>query len=157
MTKIPLALRLMLAVGSIIGPAFAAGAPGASGDREKADLMQLERDIGRANVDRDAAFFERVEADEFVFIDSNGGVTTKKEDVDGVKAAPNPDVKLLAYEVDDMRVLLYGETAVVTGRVTTRQTVKGEERTGRSRFTDVFVRRDGRWQIVAGHSSRIKS
>jgi len=30
-------------------------------------------------------------------------------------------------------------------------------RTARSRFTDVFVRRDGRWQIVAGHSSRIKS
>ena len=136
---------------------MAADAPDAPGDREKAELMQLERDIGRANVERDAAFFERVEADEFVFIDSNGGVTTRKEDVDGVKASPNPDVKLLAYDVDDMRVLLYGDTAVVTGRVTTRQTVKGEERTGRSRFTDVFVRRDGRWQIVAGHSSRIKS
>ena len=159
MKRIPLALRLMLAAaaGSIIGPAFAAGAPDAAGDRERTELMQLERDIGRANVDRDAAFFDRVEADEFVFIDSNGGVTTKKEDVDGVKAAPNPDVKLLAYEVDDMRVLLYCETAVVTGRVTTRQTVKGDERTARSRFTDVFVRRDGRWQIVAGHSSRIKS
>src|SRR6476619_7964290 len=120
MKRIPLALRLMLAAAaaSIIGPAFAAGAPDAAGDREKTELMQLEREIGRANVDRDAAFFERVEADEFVFTDSNGGVTTRKEDVDGVKAAPNPEVKLLAYDVDDMRVLVYGDTAVGTERVT---------------------------------------
>jgi hypothetical protein len=137
--------------------AVALAAPDSAADRTKAELMQLERDIGRANVDRDAGFFERVEADEFVFIDSNGGVTTKKEDVAGVEASPNPDVRLLAYEVDEMRVLLYGDTAVVTGRVTTRQRVKGEERTARSRFTDVFVRREGRWQIVAGQSSRIKS
>jgi hypothetical protein len=119
--------------------------------------MQLERDIGKANVARDAAFFELVEADEFLFTDSGGGLTTKAEDVDGVRKPPNPDVKLLAYDVDDMRVRVYGDAAVVTGRVTTRQLVKGEERTGRSRFTDVFVRRGGRWQIVAGHSSRIKS
>jgi hypothetical protein len=125
--------------------------------RAKAELMQLERDIGRANVERDAAFFERVEADEFIFTDSNGGLTTKAEDVDGVRKPPSPDVKLLAYDADDMQVRVYGETAVVTGRTTTRQLVKGEERTGRSRFTDVFVRRDGRWQIVAGHSSRIRT
>ncbi|HEX4440459.1 MAG TPA: nuclear transport factor 2 family protein [Thermoanaerobaculia bacterium] len=126
-------------------------------DRTKAELMQLERDIGRANVERDAAFFDRVEADEFVFTDSGGGLTTKKEDVDGVRKPANPDVKLLAYDVDDMQVRVYGETAVVTGRVTMRQNVKGEERTGRTRFTDVFVRRDGRWQLVAGHSSRMKT
>ena len=108
-------------------------------------------------MDRDAAFFERVEADECVFTDSNGGQTTKREDVDSVKGPRNPDVRLLAYDVDDMRVLLYGDTAVVTGRVTTKQNVRGEERTGLTRFTDVFVRREGRWQLVAGHSSRIKT
>lgn len=37
--------------------------------------MQLERDIGRANIERDAAFFERVGADEFIFTDSAGGAT----------------------------------------------------------------------------------
>ena len=117
--------------------------------------MQLERDIGKANVNRDAAFFERVEADEFIFTDSGGGLTTKKEDVDSVKAPANPDSKLLSYEVDDMKVMLYGKTAVVTGRSTLKGVNKGQEWTGQSRFTDVFIWRDNHWQIVAGHSSRI--
>src|SRR5437868_4898830 len=53
------------------------GKPG----KAEAELMQLERDIGDANIRRDKAFFERVEADEFVFTDSGGGITTKAEDV----------------------------------------------------------------------------
>ncbi|MFN2481506.1 MAG: nuclear transport factor 2 family protein [Pyrinomonadaceae bacterium] len=124
-------------------------------ERTRQELMQLERDIGKANVERDAAFFERVEADEFIFTDSAGGITLKKEDVASVKAPANPDSKLLSYEVDDMKVMLYDDTAVVTGRVTQRGVNKGQEWTGQSRFTDVFVWRDKRWQLVAGHSSRI--
>ena len=125
-------------------------------ERAKQELMQLERDIGKANVGRDYAFFDRVEAEEFIFTDSGGGMTTKKEDLEGVKAPANPDSKLISYDVDDMKVMLYGKTAVVTGRSTLKGVNKGQEWTGQSRFTDVFVWRDNRWQIVAGHSSRIR-
>ena len=123
----------------------------------KNDLMQLERDIGKANVENDYAFFDRVEAEEFVFTDPGGGITTKKQDLEGLKQPPNPDVKLVAYDVDEMKVMLYDKTAVVTGRVTTKRMVKGAAVTGQSRFTDVFVWRQERWQIVAGHSSRIRT
>jgi Domain of unknown function (DUF4440) len=123
----------------------------------KLDLMQLERDIGKANIDSDYAFFDRIEAEEFIFTDAGGGVTNKKQDLEGLKQAPNPDVKLTAYDVDEMSVRLYDKTAVVTGRVTTKRLVKGQATTGQSRFTDVFVWRDGRWQLVAGHSSRIRT
>jgi len=126
-------------------------------DRIKQDLMQIERDIGKANVAGDAAFFERVEADEFIFTDAGGGVTNKKEDLDSLKQPANPDAKLVSYDVDDMNVRLYDKVAVVTGRVTTKRLVKGQSVTGQSRFTDVFVWRDQRWQIVAGHSSRIRT
>jgi hypothetical protein len=125
-------------------------------DLTRMTLMQLERDIGKANITRDYAFFDRVEADEFIFTDSSGGVTTKKEDLEGVKAPANPDSKLLSYEVDEMKVMLYAKTAVVTGRSTLQGMNKGAPWTGQSRFTDVFVWRDKRWQIVAGHSSRIR-
>src|SRR5437762_12401709 len=126
-------------------------------DRTRAELMQLERDIGKANIDNDYAFFDRVEAEEFIFTDTGGGVTTKKQDLEGLKLPPNPDVKLTGYDVDDMNVRLYDKTAVVTGRVTTKRLVKGQALTSQSRFTDVFVWREGRWQIVAGHSSRIRT
>jgi hypothetical protein len=124
-------------------------------DQTKQDLMQLERDIGKANIDRNYAFFDRVEADEFIFTGADGSLLNKKEDLKGLTEPANPDVTLLAYDVDEMNVLLYEKTAVVTGRVTTKRRYKGTESSSQSRFTDVFVWRDGRWQIVAGHSSRI--
>ena len=126
-------------------------------ERTRQALMQLERDIGKANIDSDYAFFDRVEAEEFVFTDAGGGVTNKKQDLEGLKQTPNTDVKLVAYDVDDMNVRLYDKTAVVTGRVTTKRLVKAQTMTSQSRFTDVFVWREGRWQIVAGHSSRIRT
>jgi hypothetical protein len=82
-------------------------------ERTRADLMQLERDIGKANINNDYAFFDRVEAEEFIFTDAGGGVTSKKQDLEGLKQPPNPDVKLVAYDVDEMNVLLYDKTAVL--------------------------------------------
>jgi Domain of unknown function (DUF4440) len=137
--------------------AFAQAASTADGKQSKAelDLMQLERDIGAANIRRDKAYFERVEAEEFLFTDSAGGVTTKAEDVASLDK-PAGDFKLLSYAVDDMKVHIYGKAAVVTGSVTTTSHGKDRDVVSRTRFTDTFVKRDGRWQIVAGHSSRIR-
>jgi hypothetical protein len=123
--------------------------------KTEAELIQLERDIGAANVRRDKAFFERIEADEFIFTDSAGGLTTKAEDVAGLDK-PAGEFKQVSYEPDDMKVRVYGKTAVVTGRTTTKLQSKDREVINRSRFTDVFVKRDGRWQLVAGHSSRLR-
>ena len=125
-------------------------------EQTKNDLIQLERDIGKANIASDYAFFDRVEAEEFIFTDAGGGVTTKKQDLEGLKQPAVPDVKLVAYDVDEMNVRLYDKTAVVTGRVTTKRMVKGAEVVSKSRFTDVFVWRQERWQLVAGHSSRVR-
>jgi hypothetical protein len=148
-------VALALASASVVSASVQAKQKVSQDERAKQALMQLERDIGKANVNRDAAFFERVEADEFIFTDSSGGTTTKREDVDGVKAPANPDARLLSYDVDDMKVSLYGKTAVVTGRATTKGVFKGQDWSRQSRFTDMFVWREGRWQLVAGHSSRI--
>lgn len=68
----------------------------------EAILMQLERDIGQANIKRDKAFFERVEGDEFIFTDSAGGLTTKAEDVASLDNPPG-DIRLVSYEVDLMK------------------------------------------------------
>jgi hypothetical protein len=128
--------------------------PAQKPDRTEAELMQIERDIGQANIRRDKPYFERIEADEFIFTDSGGGLTTKAEDVASLDK-PAGDFKLVAYDVDEMKVKVYGKTAVVWGRATSTYKSKDKEMVSRTRFTDVFVKRDGRWQIVAGHSSRI--
>jgi hypothetical protein len=156
MKRILILIVLMMVVSSLAVGQTASKKASSKEERGKQELMQLERDIGKANVSRDYTFFDRVEADEFIFTDSGGAVTTKKEDLESVKAPANPDSKLLSYDVDDLHVMLYGKTAVVWGRSTLKGINKGQAWTGQSRFTDVFVWRDNRWQIVAGHSSRIR-
>ena len=147
-------MRYLLLLAVLMAPGVTRGQTSTS-SRVEAELMQLERDIGQANIRRDRAFFERVEAEEFIFTDSAGGITTKAEDVASLDKPPG-DFRLVSYDLDDMKVSVYGNTAVVTGRTTTVSRGKDREITNRSRFTDVFVKRSGRWQIVAGHASRIR-
>jgi hypothetical protein len=154
MIRLPLMLTIVLACFSIF-TAQTKEWPSPKPTKTETELMQLERDIGGANVRRDKAFFERIEADEFIFTDSAGGLTTKAEDVASLDK-PAGEFKLVSYDVDDMKVRVYGNTAVVTGRTTTKLQSKDREVINRSRFTDVFVKRRGRWQLVAGHSSRLR-
>jgi hypothetical protein len=57
---------------------------------------------------------------------------------------------------EDVRVRFYGDTAIVTGRLVTKAKVGVQEIAGfTSRFTDTWVRRQGRWQVVARHYSRV--
>jgi ketosteroid isomerase-like protein len=141
------------AILSTLAVAQNAGTPPGSADEIKQGLIQIEREIGQANFNCDYKYFARVEADEFLFTDATGSVTTKTDDLAGEK-----DCHKFAgtYDLDQTQVRTYGTTAVVTARVT----ISGKNKEGnaflrRSRFTDVFVWRDGRWQLVAGHSSKI--
>ena len=126
--------------------------PGTPG-QIKDELLRIEHEIGRANLQCDYRYFERIEAEEFIFTDASGNVSNKRQDLAGEKDCRKSDAK---YDVDDTDVRLYPTSAVVTGRIIiTRKDKEGKVITRRSRFTDVFVWRDATWQLVAGHSSRI--
>jgi len=56
---------------------------------------------------------------------------------------------------DEMKARVYGDAAVVTYRWTSKETFKGQDISGQSRWTDTWVKRAGRWQCVASHGSRI--
>jgi ketosteroid isomerase-like protein len=63
--------------------------------------------------------------------------------------------RLASFKLDDLKVRLYGDLAVVTGRNTSKGTLHGSAAQGQSRFTDVFVKRDGRWQCLASQVTPI--
>lgn len=117
------------------------------------ELLQIEEAIAKANRDCDYRYFDRIEADEFIFTDNAGGVTTKKEDLAGEKDCRK---STNAQALDEPRLQIQGDVAILNARTTTTGTNNaGQPFTRRARFTDVFVWRDGRWQLVVGHSSRI--
>jgi hypothetical protein len=130
------------------------GIPGHALDRDKSrqELIEIERRIGEANLNCDYKYFAFIEAPEFKFIGPDGSVTSRAQDLAGEASCKKSASK---YEVNDAAVWLDGRTAVVTGRVTIRK-ADLEVPVSQSRFTDVFVHRDHRWQLVSGHSSHVR-
>ena len=112
------------------------------------ELMQLERDWCAADVKNDAAVFQRILSDDYTGVSSQSGKLTGKADY----LAQLKTSKTTQCDVDMMRVRIYGDTAVVTGRTT----VKSNSFSGQSMWTDTWVRRNGAWQCVASQGTVIK-
>ncbi|HEY4304891.1 MAG TPA: nuclear transport factor 2 family protein [Gemmatimonadaceae bacterium] len=116
-------------------------------------ITAIENRIGDANFTCDYKFFAAVEAPEFIFTDARGGVTTRVEDLAG-ESSCRP--RKGTYVLDEIRVQHHGDVVVFNARATTTvQRDSGGPAVSRNRFTDVLVRRDTSWVLVAGHSSRI--
>jgi len=119
------------------------------GDEE---FMRLGREWADAFVKRDKATLERILADDFMSTGPTGVVADKSRYVAGVGST---DVAIEAINVEDGKVRMYGDTAVVTGRYTMKGKAGGQDIGGPHSYTAVYVKRQGRWQPVAFHSSRI--
>jgi len=126
-----------------------------AGAGSEADLIKLENDWSQATVARDGARLSRFYADDYVFTDADGALSTKSKEIEEITSGLFHET---AYKFDDLQVRFFGEVAVVTGRNTIRGTWEdtGQTMNGPYRFTDVFVMRDGGWQCVASQASRVE-
>ena len=91
-------------------------------------------------------------ADDYVLVDSRGTVHGKAE---VLRQAADPGILVAVNEPHDHQVRLYGEVAVVIARLDQRGTDHGRPYDIPVRFTDVWVRREGRWVCTSGHASRL--
>lgn len=119
---------------------------------DKDALIEVERAWGNALLKKDVAGFSRCLADEWVLITSDGSRVTKAVALADLKSGA---LKIDSFRLDDVTVRLYGNTAVVRGLITEKSKLRDKDTSGKSRFTDVFVKRDGRWQAVASHESNL--
>lgn len=127
---------------------FAAG-PRAERDlKQQASLIDAERAWTDTYKTHDLKVIQQLSADDFVFTDEQGSFMDKQAYIKSLD-----EVKVQGYTMTDLHAFVYGNTGVVTGIWTGEYTVGGKDSTGSSRFTDTFVRHDGRWFIVASHDS----
>jgi ketosteroid isomerase-like protein len=148
--------RLILAVGLAI-LVFTVGAPSQTPAGTKAgtveqELLNLMQDWMNAEVKADMAFLDVFIAEDCVITDPSGAVWTKAQFLGGLKSGEGA---VLSFVLDNMKARVYGEAAVVNGRMTAEQTFKGQDISGQYQCTDVFVKRAGRWQCVAIHLSKL--
>jgi ketosteroid isomerase-like protein len=118
------------------------------------ELIGLERAWGAAYLRRDTDALQRVLADDFTSTDALGTVSDKARYIMASVKAPATFSLASEFELDDVKVRVYADVAVVTGRATDKGWDRGPNPSGRYRFTDVFVRRQGRWQAVASQGTR---
>ena len=117
-------------------------------------LVQVEHQWGDALLKRDAAAWSRFLADDWVLTYSDGTLVTKPMALADLKEGA---LKIESFQLDDVKVRVYGDAAVVTGRITEKSKFQDKDTSGVRRFTDVFVKREGRWQAVASHESDISA
>jgi len=120
--------------------------------RDERELVQLVKELNEASVKADIAFFERVLHEDYAHHRPGGEVENRAQYLENRKTRRVEYESLLA---DDIKVRVYGDAAVVTGR----STAKGKDQHGqqieRRRWTRVLVRRDGRWQFVNFHATPV--
>ena len=117
-------------------------------------LVQIEHDWGNALLRADAAAWSRYLGDDWVLTYSDGTLVTKSMALADLKEGA---LRIESFQLDDVKVRVYGDTAVVTGQITEKSKFRDKDTSGVRRFTDVFVKRDGRWQAVASHESDVES
>lgn len=124
----------------------------AAGGNAEQTLMQIEQELLDALLKGDTSAGERHMADTYVFTAPDGDVQDKARFIADMKSG---DLKIESSTNEDMKVQVHGDAAVVTYRSTDKGSYKGNDLSGQYRWTDVFVKRNGRWQLVAGQGTRI--
>lgn len=137
---------LMVCSGALAQQKSAAGG-------DEAALKAIEEKWDAANLKGDAAALGAIFAETFISTSSEGKVRTKAEILAQLKSG---EMKYQTSKMDDMKVFLYGDAAVVNGRWKGKFVEKGKTVDATERFTDTYVRQSGQWRCVASHGSTIK-
>lgn len=116
-------------------------------------ILQLENEGREATLKNDIEANNRLLADNWMNINPDGSVTTKAKLLELLK---DGSFKIMSIENDEVMVRVYGDAAVVTGRSTTKRTGQGSEVVARQvRFTRVYAKSKGQWQVVSAHNTLI--
>ena len=117
-------------------------------NRDEQTLRRLEDEWLGSYLRGDKETFDRIVADDFTSTDESARFRNKAQEREVIQAAPSNIKASLTNE--DLQIRIYGDNAVVTGRIVSRVQLSGQpEISFQSRFTDTLLKRRERWQVVA--------
>lgn len=128
--------------------------PGVTSEKKsplEQELMKLEVEWADAIKKHDKAALERLLADDLLHTDEDGRVISKAEYI-----ARTDGAALESYGVSEVSVRSYGNTAIVSARWTIKGSAGDRDFSGDYRETNVWVKKGGRWQVVATQVGRVK-
>lgn len=114
------------------------------------ELLRLETVWNQAHEKGDAATLDALWDDDLQVAVPRMPVMSKAE---ALTFARSGRMKFQRYQTSDVKVRVYGDAAVVTGLLNRTRIMDGKTLEDNWRFTKVYVRRDGKWKVVAFHSA----
>ncbi|HKB14086.1 MAG TPA: nuclear transport factor 2 family protein [Vicinamibacterales bacterium] len=118
-----------------------------------AEFRQIAQNLAAAYLRGDRAFVDALLTDDWTSTDYRGRVWTKAN-VLALFDGPRPPMARAEIDVD--RVRLLGDVAIVTGRSLSAGRIDGRDISIAQRFTDIYVRRDGRWRVIASQGTQVQ-
>jgi ketosteroid isomerase-like protein len=115
------------------------------------ELLKIENKFAEAIVRNDLEGIGRLVADDWIIIEPDGGIVDRARFFEVIKSGALTHEMM---ESEDLRVRVYGDSAVITAVTRSKGTFMRQEFSTQERATDVFVRRDERWQCVLTHLTR---
>ena len=114
------------------------------------DVRNLERSWLDAYEKRDVAAMTAIVADDFTITFADGSMQTKQQILESLK---RPGGSTSKFTTENVQSRVYGDTVILTGLVISEWKQNDKPMTDRSRYTDTYVKRNGKWQVVASHLS----
>jgi ketosteroid isomerase-like protein len=143
-----LSLLLVLSTGFI--PQAHAGFP--HRDSAHKEIEALEMDWRNAQLTNNVTAVDRLLADDYLGISANGTLETKADELGRRRTG---SLHITQLELSDIKVRIYGDTAVVTSKADLVGKNGDRDISGRYRYTRVYSNREGQWKIVSFEASRI--
>src|SRR5262245_53568987 len=145
-----LIVTVLILTGASVALAHKQSASRDQGKSVEQAILQIDQERIQAQIGADRATLDRIYAADFIGIGPSGKLRYKTQVLSDFTSG---DLKFQTITTSDVEVRVYGSTAVETGISIMDGQDKGKTVTRDNRFTRVWVKRNGRWQLVANHYS----
>jgi ketosteroid isomerase-like protein len=150
--RAPARVWLRVVSAALAFPAALVAQEKSSSTNDEIQVRQLERAWNQAEAHHDVGAVTAIVADTLTYIDFDGSIMNKAEYL--------RDVTKTAYQADHLydeglKVVIYGNAAVVLGIYRETGTSKGKSYTHRVRFTDTWIKQNGVWRCAASQNTLI--
>jgi ketosteroid isomerase-like protein len=122
---------------------------------EERQIRQREQELNDALSAVDVKAIDKIWADDFLFVNPSGRISNKEKRMAGLKP-PDPAMPSLVSTIDEVRVRVFGPSAVAIVKTTWRGTIDAKPIVDSYVATHVWNRSEGRWRLTSAHVSHVE-
>jgi len=118
------------------------------------EILKVDEERNQALQKNDIVTLDRIYSDDLVYANTNGVLLTKTQHLEDLKKRT---LNFKSFKHDDVKVVVHGDTGVLTGISTSAVDYQGSVSSNPRRFLNIFTKKDGRWICVAHFETTVSA